>query len=206
VGRNPEGTRSRFLTRDEAPRLLEAADSTGEAVDGVIVRLWLLTGLRRSELLHRTWSDLDLRKKTLTVPRTKNGREHTIPLSDRAVQLLRSLPRHIQPDAPVFPGDDEGKPLSDFKRRWEKIRKLSGLHDLTIHDLRRTVGTWLANLAGVPEHTIAALLNHKTSRAGVTAIYTRTMDEPLRSAVESLEELLASVDPTIEKRKIANAP
>jgi integrase len=105
----------------------------------------------------------------------------------------------------LFPGDDPDEPLADFKRRWERIRRLSGLEDLTIHDLRRTVGTWLANLAGVPEHTIAALLNHKTRGAGVTAIYARTMDAPLRKAVKSLEKLLDSVDPRVEERKTANA-
>lgn len=202
VGRNPEGSRSRYLTREEAPTLLWAADATGNSEDGVIVRLWLLTGLRRSELLHRRWSDVDFKENTLTIPRTKNGKEHTIPLSDRAVQLLRSLPRPIQPDAPIFPGEDKTKPLSDYKRRWERIRKLSGIEDLTIHDLRRTVGTWLASLAGLPMLTVSALLNHKVPGGGVTAIYARPMGEALKEAVVTLERLLEEVEPGTRRAEV----
>ncbi|MFC1660871.1 tyrosine-type recombinase/integrase [Gemmatimonadota bacterium] len=205
VGRNPEGSRSRFLKREEAPRLLRAADSTGNPLDGVIVRLWLLTGLRKSELLHRRWSDVNLRTATLTVPKTKNGREHTLPLSGRAVELLRTLPRPVRPDAPLFPGADPSEPISDFKRPWARIQGLSGLDDLTIHDLRRTVGTWLASLAGVPVAVVAALLNHKPPGAGVTAIYARPMEEAMREAVEELEGLLAQVEPYRQGKEVSNA-
>ena len=158
IGRNAEGSRARYLTLEEAPKLLQAADSLGQ---GVIVRLWLLTGLRRSELLHRRWSDVDWKRKELTVPETKNGRTHVVPLSDRAIELLNSLPRPIDPHAPIFPGRQQDEPLADLKKPWQEIRRVSGLHDLTIHDLRRTVGTWLTNLAGVPITTVSALLNHK---------------------------------------------
>ena len=196
IGRNREGGRERYLTREEAPKLLAAADSTGDPTDGVLVRLWLLTGLRRSELLHRRWSDIDLEERTLTVPKTKNGRTHTVPLSGRAVELLTSLPRSIAPDAPLFPGKDPLAPRLDYKRPWERIRELSGLHDLTVHDLRRTVATWLAHLGRVPMATVSAVLNHSPPGAGVTALYARPVAESVREALEEMERLVTGVEPS----------
>ena len=204
VGRNPEGSRTRFLRREEAPRLLRAADSTGEPLDGVIVRLWLLTGLRRSELLHRRWSDIDLKGATLTVPKTKNGREHTVPLSRRAVELLSTLPRPVWGDAPVFPGSRPDQPMTDFKRGWSRIQRLSDLNDLTIHDLRRTVATWLTHMGKVPLSTVSALLNHKTPGAGITAIYTRPVFESMREGLETMAKLLEEIEPVAQEKSAAS--
>lgn len=191
AGRNTERSRERYLKLEEATKLLAAADRLGY---GAIVRLWLLTGLRRSELLHRRWSDIDWKRRTLTVPNTKNGTTHILPLSNRAMDLFKALqPDIVAKDAPIFPGRGD-EPLVDFKKPWRQIRRGSGLSDLTIHDLRRTVGTWLASLSGTPITTVSALLNHQAP-GGVTAIYTRPMDDAVRNAVNELERLLVSVEP-----------
>lgn len=195
TGRNREGSRERFLTREEAARLIAAADSvpgggTAEWSVGLPVRLWLLTGLRRSELLHRRWGDVDWKVKTLTVRNTKNGTTHVVPLSNLAVELLQNVkPDIAPPEGPIFLGRG-GKAVSDLKKPWREARSLADLEDVTIHDLRRTVATWLTNLAGVPVGTVAALLNHKVPGAGVTAIYTRPMEEAVRAAVSELEQLI----------------
>jgi integrase len=201
--RNKEESRTRYLRVEEAPGLLKAADATGDPRDGVLVRLWLLTGLRKSELLGRRWSDLNLQRATLEIPETKSRRPHEVPLSKRAIGLFKALPRPVDPSLPIFPGPDPAQPLKDLKRPWAKIRRLSGLTDLRIHDLRRTAGTWLTHLAGVPIASVSALLNHKTPGAGVTQIYARPMDEALRSAVDELERILVQVEAKMEQKETA---
>lgn len=206
-GRNPERTRERVLEREEATELLKAADETGNIQDGVILRLFLLTALRRSELLQRHWSDVSFEDCTLTIPKTKNGTSHTVPLSDRAIQLFRSLPHPIDPNAPIFPAfkgsSKEG--IVDWKRPWQRIRKAAGVKDIKVHDLRRTTASWLGR-SGVTEVTIAGLLNHTLRGVpAVTAIYLRPMDDPIREAVDKMAELLSEVEPVGLQRSAINA-
>ncbi len=210
TGRNREASRGRYLSREEAKRLLAAADQVpaneaGSFTVGLLVRLWLLTGLRRSELLHRRWADVDMKRATLTVPETKNGTTHVVPLSPKALELLRSIkPDITSREEFVFPGRGK-KPITDLKKPWRKARAEAGLEDVTIHDLRRTVGTWLTNLCGVPVSNVSALLNHQTPGAGVTAIYARPMDEALRGAVEELEHLLEKIRPAQREGRARDA-
>ena len=200
-----ETPRERWLHHEEAPSLFgaasEVASHSGDPYVAALVRLLLLTGLRKSELLARTWADVDLNRRTLYVPPVhKSGRPHTVFLSAYAVKLLRSLPRSLQADGPLFPNLRTGRARKDFKKVWRRVRDRAGLTgkaNLTVHDLRRTAGSWLFQ-AGVPKDVIGRILQH--TQGGVTDIYARLDDKTLRDAMERLGEVVRGLEAGVEEQ------
>jgi integrase len=141
-----------------------------------------LTGARRDEVADLEWREVDLDRAVWTLPaeRAKNGREHSIPLCDKAIEILRSLPR-IERSKFVFTTSGQN-PVSGFDY-WKKaldrtMAKLaeegaSPIPGWVLHDLRRTVATNLQRL-GVRLEVTEAVLNHIAgSRAGIVGIYQR---------------------------------
>ena len=142
--------------------------------------LLLLTATRRNELLEAKWDHVDLERRELFLPDTKNGTDHTVPLSDAAFQRLVNLPR--QAGNPwVFCGRKEGDRIKEVNARWRKVRDEAGLDDVVLHDFRRTAASWLAQ-AGYSELVIKKLLNHTVR--GPTSIYARMDPGAVREAVE----------------------
>lgn len=179
-----EKSRDRFVTEAEMPRLMAAIDEEDNPHLRAAFLLYLLTGLRRGELLGLRWSDVDLDRRLITLPDTKAGRPHHLPLSDPAVRILGELPRLVGNTyvvaSPVLPG----KPWHGHavKQVWARVRERAGLPDVRLHDLRRTVGSWLA-LSGVSLPMIGKVLNH--SQPSTTAVYARLQDEATRAALET---------------------
>ena len=128
--------RERYLTQGEARRLMRELEKS-ERPEAAAIRLLLLTGARKSEILKTRWEHVRLDLRLLIVPLSKSGKPRYIPLSDEAIMLIRAIPR--QPGTPwLFPGHAPGKPLSDVYVFWNKLRRGLGLADVRIHDLRHT--------------------------------------------------------------------
>lgn len=116
--------------------------------------------------------------------RTKNGKPHTVPLSDLAIAILRAQPRFDSPF--VFPARGKpDRPYSGYSKGKREIDALAAMHDWTLHDLRRTAATGMAQL-GVPPHVVEKILNHLTgSFCGVAGIYNRfTYQAEMREALD----------------------
>ena len=179
VQTNRERSRDRWIKPAELPSLMSAIEAEESPYIRAAFLLYLLTGLRRSELLRLQWKHVDLERREIYLPDTKANRAHMVPLSAPAAELLAELPR--QSNNPyVFPGRDRGH-LYDMKRPWLRIRERSGLEDIRLHDLRRTVGSHLAiNGASLP--LIGKVLNH--SNPSTTQIYARMSEDPARAALE----------------------
>ena len=153
--------RERCLTQEQAGRLMDELDRSDRQEAGVL-KLLLLTGARKSEILKAQWGDIHLEQRLLTVPKSKSGKPRHIPLSDTAVALLRSIPR--VPGCPwVFPGRASGKPLSDIYLFWDQLRRRLGLADVRIHDLRHTCASLLVN-SGHTLYEVQKLLGHSDPR------------------------------------------
>lgn len=154
---NPEDPpRARVLSDEELHRFLSAVDMLSEPFERAAFWLLLLTGVRRSELLRARWEDFDFSAKTWRIPSPKAGFPQVIPLPEKAVVLLRGLPRS---GSLVIPGrHDPEKPRSDLKGPWEKVRTAAGLDNVRLHDLRRTFGLRVAKSAGL--HVASKLLRH----------------------------------------------
>jgi integrase len=171
--------RERVLDDAENKLVWNAAD----AIDwpfGPIVKLLLLTGARRDEVAQMEWRAVDLDRAVWKLPasRSKNRREHTIPLSDTSLDVLRSVPR-IERSEFVFTTNGR-TPVSGFSKAKPALDRamaeLAGEGALPIpgwvlHDLRRTVATNLQRL-GVRLEVTEAVLNHVSgSRAGIVGVY-----------------------------------
>ena len=191
----PEQSRTRYLDEPELQRLLAALKDETVLIQSLIL-LYLCTGLRKSELLGLKWKDVYLDHSEgpfVDVSNTKSGRDLRLALSPQAVDLLKAiLPTDRSYSAYCFPSNVRvNKPLADFKRQWSRIRERAGLPDITVHDLRRTVGSRMAQ-SGVPIEHIAQVLNHRDP--AITQVYARLSEDSQRAALEQagadLEALL----------------
>ena len=85
--------------------------------------------------------------------------------------------------------------MSELGKRWRSIRKRAGLEDLTVHDLRRTVGSWMA-MRGAGQYLIGEVLRHTDERS--TRVYARISEEAKRMAIEDHAESLLGAAGQIE--------
>lgn len=183
-----ECSRERFLQPEEVPAFFDALNRDADVQSTTVWRdfflLALFTGARRSNLLAMRWVDVDLDRATWTIPgnTTKTGRSYALALPRVAVELLKNRRCEVDEDCPwVFPGRRADEHMIEPKSAWERIRKLSGLTDLRIHDLRRTLGSWQA-AAGASLPIIGRSLGH--ANPGSTAVYARLSLDPVRASIE----------------------
>ena len=173
--------RERYLTSDEANALRLACECSSNPQLKHIVGLLLLTGARKSELLKAKWSDIDLEKRTWTLNMTKNGRGRHVPLSQAAMDIICQLPRYD--GCPwLLPNKQTLLPFTDFKRSFMQARKLAGLDDVHIHDLRHSYASFLVN-AGVDLYQIGSLLGHRNVAS--TSRYAHVASSTLMVAAEA---------------------
>lgn len=186
-----EEARDRILDNSEVKRLWQGCTDLGWPF-GPYFKMLLVTGQRRNEVAGMKWEHLDLGNKLWTLPKeeTKAKRQHEVPLSPLAVEILEALPRN---GTYVF--STTGKtPISGFskakkrcdeiiatnqlkaagKKKWtEKMLQQNQLAPWRLHDIRRTVASGMAEI-GVAPHVIEKVLNHSTGQiSGVAAVYNR---------------------------------
>lgn len=184
-----ETPRDRFVSHEEFPKLAEAINAEPNQAVVSAIWLYLLTGLRKEELLTLRWSDINLECKELKLTDTKNGKAHYLPLSIAAINILNQTPR-IEDNPYVIVGKNPGCHLVNIAKPWERIRKAAGLEDVRLHDLRRTVGSWLAQ-SNNSLHLIGRVLNH--SNQSTTAIYARFGQGSVRDALEQHGQLITGM-------------
>ena len=111
--------------------------------------------MRRSEILSMKWKYLGLDNKRVLLPVTKNDSSRWVPLSDKAIKILKDLPRTTDH---LFPITDVA-----LRQSWERLRNRANLIDFTFHDLRHeAISRMLKQGFNVPELT--AISSHKTAR------------------------------------------
>jgi integrase len=151
--------------------ILRKADTT-ESIR-LAFELLILTATRTNEVLRGTWSEVDLAAKVWTLPgsRMKTGREHRVPLSPRAIEILTSAQKIAAGSSFVFPGRSAEKPLSNMAFLM-LLRRLK--HDtITTHGFRSSFRDWAAEKTNVPRAVCEAALAH-TLRDKTEAAYNRT--------------------------------
>lgn len=176
-----EQSRDRFVTPAELPKLWTAMKAEPNPYVRGALFVGLLTGARRSEVLGMEWADLDLQQATWRIADTKAGRPHTLPLPIPVVEELLKLPR-LDGNPHVFAGRWGKSHLVNVSKPWKRIRKQAGLEDVRIHDLRRTLGSWLV-AAGASLPLIGKALNH--SQAATTQVYARLQLDTVRVALDA---------------------
>ncbi len=181
INKYKEKKRDRWITPVELPKLAKAIDVEPNIYIKSVFWAYLLTGARRSELLKAKWTDIDFDRQELKIPESKAGRVHYYPLTPEAIKLLETIPR-LDGNEYIFPGVIKGRPLVNISKAWKRIKVRAKISDVRIHDLRRTVGSWLAT-SGNSLLLIGKILGH--SNASTTQIYARLSEDGSRKALES---------------------
>jgi hypothetical protein len=160
VETNPKIARRVILRPAELPQLARAIERYPDPVSRAFFWLALYTGARKSELLDLTWDRVSFKAREVRFANTKNGLPHSVPLSPDAIRVLKALPRY-ESNPYVLPARyGEGQRVN-VSKAWRSIRAAAGLPHLRIHDLRRSVGSWLG-AEGRTADMVGALLNHKS--------------------------------------------
>ena len=189
VKRNPRPRLTRFLSRDEVCCLHRALDRyagarPSRARQADIIRLLLLTGCRKSEIVTLRWQDVD--GDTLNLTDAKTGPRRVF-LNAPARAILERQPR--TGCAYVFPSPtDPRRPLSHNLPLWRSVRMEAGIEDVRLHDLRHSFASH-AVLQGVPLPVVSRLLGHK--RPSMTLRYAHVGDREIETAAERIGAAIA---------------
>lgn len=175
-------SRDRFLQADELPRFFKALGNESDQNMRDFFELALYTGARRGNLLSMRWDQLNFEAASWRIPETKNGEPMTVPLVAEAIEILKRRVRRAQSVEWVFPGRGQRGHLAGVGKAWRRILNRAGLGDLRIHDLRRSLGSWMAATGANMVMTQRAL-GHKTIAASL--IYQRLAQDPVRVAMQN---------------------
>jgi integrase len=196
VAKFPEHARKRWLSEDELDRLEKALGAYGDQECANAVRLLLLTGARKTELLSASWTQFDLKQGIWSKPNhaTKQRRDEVVPLNDEAVAILKSLKATAKSDF-VFP-NREGKGGAylgaghrrDVRDCWNAVRIQAKLQDVHLHDLRHTFASHLVS-RGMSLHIVGRLLGH--TQPSTTNRYAHLANHSLREATNMAGQILA---------------
>jgi integrase len=135
-----------------------------QATAAMALELCILTATRSGETLNATWQEFDLKKAVWTIPalRMKAGHEHRIPLSARALEILKALHKlRSNHNDHVFAGNALGKPLSNMAM--SMLLKRMGRDDITVHGFRSTFRDWASEQTSFPHETCEHALAHRIS-------------------------------------------
>ena len=222
ISRYQEQRRERWLDTEEISKLADALDQLEDRPAANALRLLLLTGARKGEVLKMRWADVDFSSGRWNKPsaHTKQKRNEHVPLSPPALELLQRL--KARPDASmsayVFPGNTPDTHLADIKKTWRRVCITAGLVEqrprlsasgkpvmdnqgqpvieqiptARIHDLRHTFASHLVS-SGRSLALVGRLLGH--TQPATTARYAHLADDPLRDAVGAFGAVVSSSRP-----------
>lgn len=198
-----ETSRDRVLSADELRSIWNATE--GDNQFSGIVRLLMLTGQRLNEVAQMRWTEIDEDGRTWTLPaakgddrRTKNARAHAVPLTDPMIEILdarkaqqQALVRKDKPMPALVFTTTGTTPYSGFSKAKARLDKdVSASLDgdpWTLHDIRRSVATHMAEDLRIAPHIIEAVLNHVSgSKGGIAGVYNRALHlDERRDALEA---------------------
>jgi len=212
---NRERSRDRVLSPEELVEVWKASDQLGYPL-GPFFKVLLLTAQRRGEVAAARWQDLDLESGlwTMEAEKMKSGRIHDVPLSGPVLDILHTLARFEGGDY-VFTTTGGHRPISGFSKAKTRLGKVilstrresdpdaEQMPRWTVHDLRRTAATHMAE-ANVPPHVLAAILGHFPGRTmGISAIYIR--HQYFEERRQALEQWAAHVLDLVTSEKVKAA-
>jgi integrase len=182
--------RSRVLSDDELRRIWLACR---EDAYGRIIKLLIQTGARRGEVGGMCWSEIDPDREEWTIPaeRSKNHRTHTLPIMPLMASIVADVPRMVTRDQ-MF--GSRGPGFSHWAASKRLLDERSGVTDWTVHDIRRSTATKMADI-GIAPHIVEQILNHQSGhRAGVAGTYNRSSyTKEVRAALATWHDHLRSI-------------
>ncbi|MDB2403344.1 site-specific integrase [Litoricolaceae bacterium] len=181
--------RERFLSVEEADRLIAVCRNSGSPIAAHLIILLLLTGARKGELLNAKWDYLDLVSRTILVPVSKSNKARYLYLSPDALGIIRSL-RNISGQIHMFSPKNGKRPITNLQRVWEDIRKKAHLADCRLHDLRHSYASFLIS-GGRSLFEVQRLLGHADAKT--TLRYAHLASEQLIEAASTVSEKVGRI-------------
>ena len=184
--------KERFLTPEELARLGRTLENApAERLDSqhaaAAIRLLVLTGCRRNEILRLAWSDLDFGAGEMRLADSKTG-ARIVPLPPAAAEVLKNLPRTAG-NPWVFPGRKKGAHQVNINDAWERVRERAGLEGVRLHDLRHTYAS-RALAIGESLPMIGELLGHR--QVNTTARYAHLARESIQASTARVAESIGA--------------
>lgn len=188
--------RTRFLNSEEVAAFFDAVMQLKRETTRDFFLFLIYTGQRRGNVESARWDEIDLVSRIWTIPgsKFKGKRPHLVPLPDAAVDLLERR-KAASTSEWVFPSQGKSGHLVYEKAAVNRIRELSGLKDIRLHDLRRTFGTW-QRATGADLTLVGKVLGHQSP--STTSIYAQV--DP-KQARESMQKTVDAIRDAIENRK-----
>lgn len=181
--------KERYLSGQEAKRLIESLQQSDNPMLQYIVPMLILTGARKNEVLYARWEDFNLEQRIWRIPMSKSGKARHVPISDGVLRLLDTMPR--KDDCPwMFANPKTGKPYKSFFNSWHTARKKVGLSDVRVHDLRHSFASFLVN-SGRSLYEVQKILGH--SQISTTQRYAHLSNDSLLSAANVVERVIPSL-------------
>ena len=194
VRRFKEESRDRWLDGEELRGFFTALNEEGPLLRDYFMLL-LLTGARKMNLATMRWEQLDVERGLWRIPNTKGGLPQVVPLVEPAMMILLRRQDEANGDGWVFPGRSRQGHIAPSNRKWQRICERAGLRDCRLHDLRRTLGSWMTT-GGTSLPIVGSALGHRSLQA--TAVYARLSTDPAREAVDkATQAMLAAGGVTI---------
>jgi integrase len=190
TGKAKENSRERTLSPEELGQVLK---SLGKDAFGDIARMLVLTAQRREEIGGLEWTEVDLIRQMIVLPpeRTKNNRLHELPLSKQAFDIINRRPQEE-----TYVWGSRWTSWSNNKRALDL--KLKFKEPFTLHDLRRSAATLMAEQLNILPHIIEAILNHVSGhKSGIAGIYNRARYEiGMRDALQLWADYVTKLETT----------
>ena len=189
----PEKAQERYLEPEELKSLwvaLDAAEAAGKEIPYAVhaIRLMIVTGARRGEILNLTWGAYDEAAGALRLADSKTGKK-TIWLNALAVQIMDKLkPLRMEGNPYIIAGHNRGR-LVGFHRIWDRIRTAAGLADLRAHDVRHSFASFGAGKGGLGLAVVGSLLGHMDTRT--TKRYSHIAEAVAQEAVERIGDVIS---------------
>jgi len=178
-----ERSRDRFVQADELPRLFASLDEEPNQTFADFVRIALFVGARRGNTQAMRWEELSFARREWRIPTTKAGASHVSPLPIAAVEILERRQTDANGNPWVFPGRGKSGHLASPRKAWLRLCERAGIEGLTVHDLRRSLGSWQA-ATGATELIIGKTLGHAPG-SKATSVYARLNLDPVRASIET---------------------
>jgi integrase len=173
----PESSRTRYLNPEEAQRLMRQLRTEPNRDLRDYVLLSLLTGARRGDVLSMRWDALNYKQEKWTLARPMKSREsYDLILPPQAIELLKERSKTVSGEF-VFPSHSKSGHLQNLKKPWKALLTRAKIREFRMHDLRRTLGSWMAS-RGVSLLIIGQTLGHKSYAS--TEPYARLQKESVR--------------------------
>jgi integrase len=193
VDLNTEKARTRWITPEELKLIGIALEEEKDPFVKGAFKLLFLTALRKNDILKLKWKNVDFETERAYIEQPKTDDFYIVPLSTQAIEILREIP---QTDSAYVIRGKGGRKRYDLVKAWRRVRERAKIEDITVHDIRRTVASWMLQ-DGHSLEIVSEVLMHSSTRT-TRKHYAFFADKNRRDALTSFgEKVISFIKPAV---------